>query len=167
MYQDMADNSRSKEKGISRIDSGSTHGWFVRGYRNGKTYSRLFSDMKYGSKAAAYEEALAFRDKLYEKLVDIPRMPRARRLVMRDTRNSTGVLGVCRTSKRSPNGSVNECYSVSWRPEPGKQKCTSFSIRKYGEKKAFQLAVAHRKKMLKEIYGPSVLNRMKESQPRL
>lgn len=163
----MADDSTDKKKGISRIDSGSTHGWFVRGYRNGKTYSRLFSDMKCGSKAAAYEEALAFRDKLYEKLGDIPRMPRARRLVMRDTRNSTGVLGVCRTSKRSPNGAINECYSVSWRPEPGKQKCTSFSIRKYGEKKAFQLAVAHRKKMLKEIYGASVLNRMKESQPRL
>jgi hypothetical protein len=156
-----------KEKGISRIDTGSTHGWFVRGYRNGKTYSRLFSDQKYGGRTEARQEALAFRDKLYEKLEEIPAMPRARRVVMRDARNSTGVLGVCRTAKRSPNGNLNECYSVSWRPEPGKQKCTSFSIRKYGEKKAFQMAVAHRKKMLKEIYGPSILNRMQQTQPRL
>jgi hypothetical protein len=156
-----------KEKGISRIDTGSTHGWFVRGYRNGKTYSRLFSDQKYGGREEARQEALAFRDKLYEKLEEIPAMPRARRVVMRDARNSTGVLGVCRTAKRSPNGNLNECYSVSWRPEPGKQKCTSFSIRKYGEKKAFQMAVAHRKKMLKEIYGPSILNRMQQTQPRL
>lgn len=163
----MAGKGKAKEKGISRIDSGSTHGWFVRGYRNGRTYSRLFSDQKCGGKAAAREEAMTFRDKLYEKLEEIPKSPRARRIVLRDARNSTGVLGVCRTAKRGPNGTLNECYSVSWRPEPGKQKCTSFSIRKYGEKKAFQLAVAHRRKMLKEIYGPSVIHKMKQAQPEL
>jgi hypothetical protein len=159
-------NSKN-EKGISRIDSGSTHGWFVRGYRNGRTFSRLFSDQKSGSKKEAHRLALEFREKLYEKIEEIPKEPRSRRVVLRDARNSTGVLGVCRTTKKSPNGTLNECFSVSWRPEPGKQKCTSFSIRKYGEKKAFQLAVAHRKKMLKEIYGPAILNRMKESQPDL
>jgi hypothetical protein len=163
----MAESKQNKDKGVSRIDSGSTHGWFVRGYKNGKTYSRLFSDQKCGGKSEALKEAREFRDRLYEKLEDIPKAPRARRVVMRDARNSTGVLGVCRTSKKGPNGAVNDCYSVSWRPAPGVQKCTSFSIRKYGEKKAFQLAVAHRKKMLKEIYGPSVLNRMKEVQPEL
>lgn len=156
-----------KEKGISRIDSGSTHGWFVRGYRNGRTFSRLFSDMKSGGREESYKLAVEFRDILYEKIEEIPKKPRSRRVVLRDARNSTGVLGVCRTTKKSPNGNLNECYSVSWRPEPGKQKCTSFSIRKYGEKKAFQLAVAHRKKMLKEIYGPAVLNRMKDTQPEL
>ena len=163
----MAKEKHHQDKGISRIDSGSTHGWFVRGYKNGKTYSRLFSDQKCGDKEAALAEARVFRDRLYQKLEEIPKSPRARRIVMRDARNSTGVLGVCRTAKRSPNGTSNECYSVSWRPAPGVQKCTSFSIRKYGDKKAFQLAVAHRKKMLKEIYGPSILNRMKETQPEL
>lgn len=157
--------ARKKEKGISRIDSGSTHGWFVRGYRNGKTWSRLFSDMKCGDRRKALEEARAFRDELHNKLEEIPSQPRARRVVTRDARNATGVLGVCRTSKKSPNGTVNEVYSVSWRPAPGVQKCTSFSIRKYGDKKAFQLAVAHRKRMLKEIYGPSVLNKLKKEQP--
>lgn len=163
----MALDTSPNNKGISRIDSGSTHGWFVRGYKNGKTYSRLFSDQKCGSKQAAWEQAVAFRDRLYEKLEELPKSPRARRVVLRDARNSTGVLGVCRTTKTGPNGKTSECYSVSWRPQPGQQKCTSFSIRKYGEKKAFQLAVAHRKKMLKEIYGPSILNRMKEVQPEL
>lgn len=156
-----------KEKGISRIDSGSTHGWFVRGYRNGKTYSRLFSDQKCGDRDKALEEARAYRDKLHNKLEEIPAKPRARRIVLTDARNSTGVLGVCRTAKKSSSGKVHECYSVSWRPEPGVQKCTSFSIRKYGEKKAFQLAVAHRRKMLREIHGPGVVNRLRESQPGL
>ena len=160
----MASAKPKKEKGISRIDSGSTHGWFVRGYRNGKTWSRLFSDLKCGGKEAALKEARAFRDDLRQKLEKIPAQPRARRIVTRDVRNTTGVLGVCRTAKKSPNGSVNECYSVSWRPSPGVQKCTSFSIRKYGEKKAFQLAVAHRRRMLREIHGPGILNRINEEQ---
>lgn len=139
-----------KEKGISRIDSGSTHGWFVRGYRNGKTFSRLFSDLKHGGTEAALDEARTFRASLYEDLEKIPAQPRARRVVTRDSRNTTGVIGVCRTTKTGPNGTKHACFSVSWRPERGVQKCTSFSIRKYGEEKAFQLAVAHRKKMMQE-----------------
>ena len=149
-----------KNKGISRIDSGSTHGWFVRGYKNGKTYSKLFSDLKCGGKRKAQKEARQFRDELYEKLAQIPTKPRGRRIVYRDSRNTTGVLGVCRTAKRSPNGTINECYSVSWRPAPGEQKCTSFSIRKYGEKKAFKLAVAHRRKMLRDIHGPGIFRKI-------
>ncbi len=161
----MASGKQKKERGISRIDSGSTHGWFVRGYRNGKTWSRLFSDLKCGGRESAHKEARTFRDELQRKLEQIPAQPRARRIVTRDVRNTTGVLGVCRTSKKSPNGTVNECYSVSWRPQPGVQKCTSFSIRKYGEKKAFQMAVAHRRRMLKEIHGPGILSRINEEPP--
>lgn len=140
-----------KQKGISRIDSGSTHGWFVRGYRNKKTFSRLFSDLKCGGKEQALNAALAFREDLYRELQEIPAKPRARRVVTRDSRNRTGVLGVCRTTKTSPNGGKHECYTVSWRPSPGLQKCTSYSIRKYGEKEAFRLAVEHRERMMREI----------------
>lgn len=150
----------TKDKGISRIDSGSTHGWFVRGYRNGKTFSRLFSDLKCGGKRKALQMAREYRDELHNKLEQIPQKPRGRRVVYRDSRNTTGVLGVCRTAKKGPNGKVNECYSVSWRPEPGVQKCTSFSIRKYGEKRAFQLAVAHRRKMMRDIYGPGIFRKI-------
>lgn len=162
-----SEQSSAKEKGISRIDANSTHGWFVRGYRNGKTYSRLFSDRKCGGREEALEAARAFRDRLHNELGQAPREPRARRVVYRDSRNSTGVLGVCRTTKKGAKGRLSDCYSVSWRPEPGVQRCTSFSIRKYGEKKAFQLAVAHRRKMLKQIYGQKILRQMREDQPSL
>jgi len=141
----------NSKKGISRIDSNSTHGWFVRGYRNGKTYSKLFSDSKWGGRDKAYKAAEAHRDQLVEHLKTIPAEPKTRRMIQSNSRNSSGILGVCRTAKKSANGKVNECYSVSWRPVPGVQKCTSFSIRKYGEQGAFERAVAHRKKMLKEI----------------
>jgi hypothetical protein len=146
-------NDQKKEKGISRIDSGSTHGWFVRGYRNGKTFSRLFSDLKYGGRDNALAGARQFKAELQARLKEIPAEPRARKIVTHDARNRTGVLGVCRTAKKSSNGTVSECYSVSWRPSPGVQKCTSFSIRKYGDRKAFELAVAHRKRMMAAIHG--------------
>ena len=140
-------------KGISRIDSGSTHGFFVRGYRNQKTYSKLYSDRKCGGKGKALTLAKEYRDELHEELEAMPKVPRQRRIVASDSRNTTGELGVSRSTKTGPNGTKHECYSVSWRPEPGVHKCTSFSIKKYGEKKAFKMAVAHRRKMMREIHG--------------
>ena len=157
--------TRSKaHKGISRIDSGSTHGWFVRGYRNGKTYSKLFSDRKCDGKGEAQKLAKEYRDQLNEELEAIPKNPRQRRIVVSDLRNTTGELGVSRTTKISPNGTKHECYSVSWRPEPGVQKCTSFSIKKYGEKKALKMAVEHRRKMMREIHGPNFYRKLSKQQ---
>ena len=152
--------SDRRNKGISGVDSGRTHGWFVRGYKNGKTYAKLFSDRKYGGKRKAQILARQYREELYERLAQIPSKPHGRRIVYRDSRNSTGVLGVCRTAQRTPSGKVHERYSVSWRPAEGVQKATSFSIRKYGEKRAFQLAVAHRRKMLRQIHGPGIFRKI-------
>ena len=147
-------------KGISRIDSGSTHGWFVRGYRNGKTYSRLISDRKSGGKGKAGNLAKSYRDELNHELESIQKKPLQRRIVVSDSRNTSGELGVSRTIKMGPNGTKHECFSVSWRPEPGVQKCTSFSIKKYGEKKAFKLAVEHRRNMMREVHGPNFYRRL-------
>jgi len=144
---------KSTNKGISRIDSGSTHGWFVRGYRNGKTHSKLFSDRKCGGKEAAYEMAKAYREELQVRLGDVPKDPRKRRVVSSDSRNKTGELGVSLIRRKGPNGQKYEAYSVSWRPEPGKQKCTSFSVKKYGKERAFEMAVKHRRKMMQEVHG--------------
>src|SRR6056300_886240 len=122
--------ARSKaNKGISRIDSGSTHGWFVGGYRNGKTYSKLFSDRKCGGKGKAQKLAKEYRDQLTKELEAIPKRLRQRRIVVSHSRNTTGELGVFRTAKIGPNGTKYECYCVSWHPEPGVPKCTSFSIK--------------------------------------
>ena len=140
-------------KGISRIDSGSTHGWFVRGYRNGKIFSKLFSDRKCGGKSKAQKLAKEYRNELIEELGEIPKKPRQRRIVMSDSRNTTGELGVSRTTKIGPNGANYDCYTVSWRSVPGIQKCTSFSVNKYGEKKAFKLAVEHRRNKMRETHG--------------
>ena len=149
-----------RNKGITRIDSGSAHAWNVRVQKNGKSYSKLFSDRICGGKRKAQKEARQYRDEFYEKLAQIPTKPQGRRIAYRDSRNTTGVLGVCRFASRGSSGTIYEYYSVSWRPSPGEQKCTSFSIRKYGEKKAFKLAVAHRRKMLRDIHGPGIFRKI-------
>lgn len=65
-------------KGISRIDSGSTHAWFVRGYKNGAVYCKTFSDLKCGGKTKALAQAREYRDQLHSELQSMPtkRKPR-------------------------------------------------------------------------------------------
>ena len=142
-----------RAKGIIRIDSDSTHGWQVRVYRHGKTYSRLFSDRKCGGKEEAFEEALAYRTELEAEVAALPEAEPRRRLIERNKNNSTGVIGISRTYKRDRRGVKHEVYAVSWNPEPGVARGTSFSIKKYGEDTAFKMACKLRHEKMKEIYG--------------
>jgi hypothetical protein len=71
---------RTVMKGISRIDSGSTHGWFVRVYKNTKTFSKLFSDRKIGGKGKALKEAKEHRDKM-TAVLDHMELARASHLI--------------------------------------------------------------------------------------
>ena len=76
-----------------------------------------------------------------------------RRLIRRNKNNSTGVVGISRTYKRDRRGIKHEVYAVSWNPEPGVARGTSFSIKRYGEDTAFRLACELRWTKMKEIYG--------------
>ena len=142
-----------RAKGVIRIDSDSTHGWQVRVYRDGKTFSRLFSDKKWGGRDAAFEAAQAYRDELVEEVAQLPAKPRRRRLIRSNKSNTSGVVGVSRTYKRDRRGVRHEVYAVSWNPEPGVARGTSFSIKRYGEDTAFRLACQLRWKKMKAIYG--------------
>ena len=62
-------------------------------------------------------------------------------------------MGVSRTYKRDRRGVRHEVYAVSWNPEPGVARGTSFSIKRYGEEEAFRLACTLRWEKMKEIYG--------------
>ena len=150
-----------KVKGISRIDIATTKGWLVRGYKNGRRYSKLFSDRKYGGIDEAFKSACDFREELCARLERLPSAQRKVKIVMKDNRNRSGVLGVSRLVKaklkKTENG-LEEVgtlgfYSVTWSPSKGTQKCTSFSITKYGEEMAFKKAVSLRYKKLAEAHG--------------
>ena len=142
-----------RAKGIIRIDSDSTHGWQVRVYRHGKTYSRLFSDRKLGGREEAFGAACAYRETLEEEVGQLPAPPLRRRLVHANRNNTTGVVGVSRTYKQDRQGGRHEVYAVSWNPEPGVARGTSFSIERYGEDTAFRLACKLRWEKMREIYG--------------
>lgn len=142
-----------RAKGIIRIDSDTTHGWQVRVYRHGKTYSRLFSDRKLGGREAAFEAAVAYREELETEVSQLPDAAPRRRLIRSNKNNSTGVVGISRTYKRDRRGVRHDVYAVSWNPEPGVARGTSFSIKRYGEDQAFRLACKLRWEKMKAIYG--------------
>ena len=142
-----------RSKGIIRIDSDSTHGWQVRVYRHGKTYSRLFSDRKHGSREVSFTAAEVYRSTLVDEVATMPNVPTQRRLIRSNRKNSTGVVGISRTYKRDRRGVRHEVYAVSWNPEPGIARGTSFSIKRYGEDTAFGLACKLRWDKMKAIYG--------------
>jgi predicted metalloprotease len=161
-----------RSKGVIRIDSDSTHGWQVRVYRHGKTYSKLFSDRKCGGKEEAYEAALAYRMDLEGEVMAMPEAEPKRRLIQHNKNNATGVLGISRTFKRDRHGHRHEVYAVSWNPEPGKARGTSFSIAKYGQETAFKMACRLRYQRMKEIHGEgfgysSYLELFEEGRPHL
>ena len=142
-----------RAKGVIRIDSDSTHGWQVRVYRHGKTYSRLFSDRRHGGKEDAFQKAVEYRRTLEEEVAALPEAAPRRRLIRANKNNATGVVGISRTFKRDRRGVKHEVYAVSWNPEPGVARGTSFSIKKYGEDAAFKMACKLRWERMREIYG--------------
>ncbi|MDR1233011.1 MAG: hypothetical protein LBJ75_02000 [Puniceicoccales bacterium] len=154
------DVTNTRESGISRIESRTTNGWLVRGYKNGYRYSKLFSDGKLGGKEEALRKAKVFRNELRSRLSAIPAKPRCQKIVSHDKRNQTGVLGVSKLCKSGKGDKKLGFFSVTWRPVKGKQKCTSFSISKYGEKIAFTKAVSLRYEKLCEAYGMEIATRI-------
>ncbi|MDR2738200.1 MAG: hypothetical protein LBB18_04675 [Puniceicoccales bacterium] len=150
------EKEKTHDKNISRIDSKTTKGWLVRGYKNGQRYSKLFSDGKLGGKENSRIKAKIFCNELRLRLNAIPSKPRKQKIVSHDKRNQTGVLGVSKLSKNGKDNKKLEFYSVTWRPSKGKQKCTSFSITKYGEDLAFKKAVSLRYEELRAARGEEI-----------
>jgi hypothetical protein len=146
----------SGHKGISRIDHEAkhTHGWYVRVCFDRKMYSKFFSDASNGGKEKALKKAVKHRNEL-EKQLGKPRTDRI--IVVSNTRNSTGVIGVQRTLKvaklKGGDTLAGAVYEVTWSPEPNILRKTSFSIEKYGEEGAFNKAVELRQKVEKQVYG--------------
>ncbi len=53
-------------------------------------------------------------------------------------------MGVSKTSITAANGVTYHFLQTTWSPQPGKRCCVKFSIRRYGESAAFDLAVQAR-----------------------
>lgn len=141
-------------KGISRIDTKDTHGWNARVYFKGRSYSKLFSDNLWDGREVALDEAIYWRDQK-ERELGKPRTNRV--VVMRNPRNRSGTIGVCRKLKKYIKRGkcyTEDVYEVTCTPLAGRgSKKTSVSVRKWGEEEALKRAIAIRKRMERDIYS--------------
>ena len=128
---------------ISRINLPlmKTHGWQVRLRRQGKLFSKFFSDRKHGGEEEALTIARAYRNELIKSL---PEPVRAGAEGKMTRRNVSGVVGVSRIVIKSGLRRY-EFWQATWSCDSGIRKRMKFSVRRYGEDRAFELACVARK----------------------
>lgn len=142
--------------GISRIDdeTNHTHAWRVSLRRYGQRHVRNFPDRRHGGRETALEQALLYRD---EFLVEYPPISRREVCSVRRSNNRSGITGVCTYAKRHErrDGSIKEnwYWEASWPNERGENVKESFSVNRYGDALARQMAVRARQNALQSIEG--------------
>ena len=132
----------NKPKNVYRIDiepsdafphRHPTHGWQVRIRRNGVQHTKFFSDDKNGkSRTQALAAAMKYRDDL------MPSLPEADSPTLKSAlaRTKTGVIGLSFCTKDDGSGSQKPYVQLSWMGHGGKRETASFSVEKWGLRKA-------------------------------
>ena len=124
--------------GISRIEQfeKTNFGYYVRLKRDGKQYAKFFSDARYGGQQKALKAAEEYYNELFAKM---PLKSQAGRM---SVRNKSGIVGVSRTTS-TRKGYTYE-YWQAWWGSGNDRKSAKFSIKKYGARRAKQLAIQAR-----------------------
>ncbi len=140
-------------KGLTRVDHEGKQmfGWLARAYGGGKTFSKYFSDRRYGGKEAARKEAVKYLEVLTkevkEKFADYRRgesQPKYR--TRPGSANSSGIVGIhrCETTSR---GKPVKYWVATWN-EDGRPKDRTFYFSdqpgRRGETEAKRLAIQFR-----------------------
>lgn len=137
---------KTEVEGITRHDYSKTHGYVVRYMRDRALFQKLFSDTQYGSPENAFEAAKLY---LTELKATFPPMNR-REFCQIKRRKKDGIVGVHRNESKS-RGKVYASWIAQWCPEEGKIAKRGFSVNKYGEERAKQLAEVAREAGLREM----------------
>lgn len=146
---------RDKElRHINRLESyneasnSRTVGWQVRFHRNTGYISKLFSDGVHGGSEGALLAAKTYRDEvLNRKNEELGSYRRNRTFVLPDLprANTSGILGVNRSSRTERNGTRFSYWQATYSGLDKKPINRSFSINKYGELRALISAISFRK----------------------
>ncbi|MFT7528819.1 MAG: hypothetical protein ACI9LY_003985 [Arenicella sp.] len=142
--------------GISRIDDErqNAHSWRVSLIRLGKRHVKNFTDKKCGSRDAALQKAISFRDEI---LVKHPPISRRQFCDAQRRNNKTGITGVYTYSKSYSlkDGTTKETWywEANWPNEVGESLSKSFSTKRYGEELAKQMAIRARNQGLQTVQG--------------
>ena len=147
---------KKRMRGISRIDSKSTHGWYVRIYADGGVFnSKLFSDRQFGGKKKALEGAIVWRDhnEMVAQLYKAQHATKKKRVPIyrnKPKNNSSGIIGV-HTVHSTVKGKTVIYVQATWR-ENGKSCSKKFYVtKKRTLEEAFEQAVALRKQKEQEL----------------
>lgn len=119
--------------------------------RRGYVFEKFFSDGVYKGKRKALAAAREHRDQLEEEYPHYSRKEVAR---IKSERNTSGTVGVrlCQEKDaRWPSKPVYLYWVAQWSPAPGVRKTKRFSVNKYGDEKAYKLALAARRKGVREM----------------
>ena len=133
---------RGENHGIARIELAGvcSFGWQVRMQCRGRKVSRFFSDRHYGNADSSLQAARQWRDQQWVAWQNEHRP----RVCQSSPRNVSGVVGVSRVSVKSRNGCVYFFWQATWCPAPGQRQSVKFSIKKFGDYAAYQLAIEAR-----------------------
>ena len=105
-----------------------THGWQVRARRDGQRVSKFFADAKHDGRDGALEAAIAYRDPLLASLPTAPTKPR-------QAWSNTGVVGLS-VREKGEGDKARLNVQLNWVDASGKRKAGSFSVEKWGIRRA-------------------------------
>ncbi len=145
-------------KGLTRVDHDGKrmYGWLVRAYGGGKTFSKYFSDKKYGGKEKAREIAVAYLEKMTAEVqaqfADFkPRQNMPGYRTVPGTSNDSGLVGIHRCETVSRGKSV-KYWAATWK-EDGRPKDKTFYFHDgfRTEEEARKMAIAWRAQKVREL----------------
>ncbi|PYQ18816.1 MAG: hypothetical protein DMF81_23815 [Acidobacteria bacterium] len=79
--------------------------------------------------------------------------------------NTTGVIGVHLAVQRTRRGTRMRYYCATWVDAAGRPRKRSFSVAKYGERRARAIAVRIRTQVLEELLRPIRLVHARQATP--
>jgi hypothetical protein len=124
--------------------------WDVGFIRRGKPYHKVFFDGTYGGREIALAAAIHWRDKT---LAECKTLTMREFHQQRRSNNTSGVPGVhFLTPRAAPQG----IWQAKIKPNGGPAKHKTFSVSRFGYRKAFQLAVKARVAMVRALGGPAL-----------
>jgi len=133
-----------RSRGIARIDQREkhNHGFFVRLQRTGIIHSAFFADKSYGGKRRAFRAAQKHFRSLEKKYRPMTRKCWAEML---RRKGKSGIIGVRRMVLRQRGQRRRVYWQANWSPQPYVARRRTFSVRKFGERKARALAILARR----------------------
>lgn len=147
------DNPVNQLHHIERLDIEAKHlnAWRVLVSRNNITKTKRFTDADYGGRDESLQAAIRYRDEYLAKIDQFAHQIWLRSYVRRN--NTSGIPGVARRdvmANRNPNNRM-VYWVASWTDEHGDNRSRKYSVSRYGEQEAKQLAIAERERQLERV----------------